>query len=362
MTISTFHFLPSRHGDAFFIHCCKGDKKGIIVVDGGPPQSRNFIVDKIEKLPQIDLMILTHHDSDHIDGILNYVRKHRDEIPFPAQKLWVNCARHIDLPVGTNLSAGEANTLADTLFFISQHSSIKWIECITENYDSSDIPFADIEVISPTKDLLTKYITEYEKQNGIQPPASTVNLSSLRGEEDLGIDLRTLSQRAKKVPNPEKYNELVNMASIAFILKCDGLSILMLGDSFPQNIEAYLQHKGYSKEHKLEVDFVKVSHHGSRNNISNSLLDIINCNNYIISTNGGQGKSNHPDREALANILCHSERNMSEPVHLHFNYRLRVIQQYGNILFNDGELEAFNCIIHEPNENIEENGYRICPF
>lgn len=359
MTTSTLHFLPAKHGDAFFIQCCKGDKKGIVVVDGGPTQSRNFIVNKIEELPQIDLMILTHHDDDHIEGILNYVRKHHSEIPFPVQKLWVNCARHIDLPISTDLKADQANKLADTLTLISQKTPIKWIEYITEGYNSSDVSFADIEVISPTGTILTKYIAEYEKRNGIQPSVSTVDLSSKRGEEDLGIDLLTLSLRTKKNPNPEKYNELVNMASIAFILKCDGLSILMLGDSFPQNVEAYLQNKGYSKEHKLEVDFVKVSHHGSRNNISNDLLDMIKCNNYIISTNGGQGQSNHPDRETLANILCHSERNMVESIHLYFNYELRIIQQNGNILFNEGELASFNCIIHEPDENTVKNDYRI---
>ena len=67
------------------------------------------------------------------------------------------------------------------------------------------------------------------------------------------------------------------------IVRCDGLSALMLGDAFPNEIEAYLRGKGYSEENKLAVDFVKVSHHGSRNNISNTLLDIIDCVNYLIS-------------------------------------------------------------------------------
>lgn len=359
MVTSTLHFPPAKHGDAFFIHCYKGNENGIIVVDGGPIQSRNFIVDKIEGLPQIDLMILTHHDDDHIEGILNFIRKHRSDVPFPVQKLWVNCARHIDLPISTDLTADQANKLADTLTSISKKTSIKWMEYIAEGYNASDISFADIEVISPTENILTKYIAEYEKRNHIQSSVSAVDLSSKRGENDLGIDLLTLSIRKKKMPNPENYNELVNMASIAFILRCDGLSILMLGDSFPQNIEAYLQNKGYSKKHKLEVDFVKVSHHGSHNNISNDLLDMIKCNNYIISTNGGQGKSNHPDRETIANILCHPERNMAESIHLYFNYELSFIQQNGNILFNEGELAHFNCIIHEPDENTVKNDYRI---
>lgn len=38
---------------------------------------------------------------------------------------------------------------------------------------------------------------------------------------------------------------------------------------------------------------MKVSHHGSRNNISVELLDMIKCDKFIISTDGGTGNSYH---------------------------------------------------------------------
>ena len=113
-----------------------------------------------------------------------------------------------------------------------------------------------------------------------------------------------------------------------------------------------LKAKGYSKEKKLHVDFAKVAHHGSRANISNELLDMIDCTNYLLSTNGGQGRSYHPTREALANIICHPGRDRNEKVHLHFNYTLRSIaDKNGFKLFNEGEECNYNFEIHEPDEN-----------
>lgn len=91
-----------------------------------------------------------------------------------------------------------------------------------------------------------------------------------------------------------------------------------------------------------------ISHHGSQHNISNELLDIIECNNFLISTNGGLGRARHPQRETIANILCHPERDYSKAVNFFFNYSLNEIQRYGNQLFNEELDKDLNYIIHEP--------------
>ena len=72
---STIHFLPAEYGDAFILYCYKGDNEGDIVVDGGPDcwRSYNFISKQFDSIPHIDLMVLTHHDDDHIGGILRFI-------------------------------------------------------------------------------------------------------------------------------------------------------------------------------------------------------------------------------------------------------------------------------------------------
>jgi hypothetical protein len=39
--MSELYFLPAQYGDAFLIHCNKGDEEGWIVVDGGPLMLKN---------------------------------------------------------------------------------------------------------------------------------------------------------------------------------------------------------------------------------------------------------------------------------------------------------------------------------
>ena len=357
MSQSVLTFLPALHGDAFIIHCYKGDNEGYIVVDGGPNRSpiSNPFISEVEKIGHIDLMIMTHHHDDHLVGIKYYIERHKSDVMFPVDRLWVNSARFIDMPEGHNLSAVKANSMADTLRKMEDASKTRWTESVIAGFDTSDITFADIEVIAPSAKTLGLFFDSYEgmlSQKGLEP---AINLSAnKRVEEDRDIDLQTLSEREKATPDPTNYENLANMSSIAFIIRCDGLSALMLGDSFPDDVEAYLRDKGYSEENKLAVDFVKVSHHGSRNNISNTLLDIIDCVNYLIPTNGGKKRSYHPDRETLANILCHKERNRSIPVHFFFNYPLTQIERRVGKLFKDDDAK-FNYVIHEHKNELPNN-------
>ena len=76
---SCIHIIPAQHGDAIIIHCTQDENNGIVVVDGGPssnPRLNPFLWE-IEKLDHIDLMVLTHHDSDHINGLLHYIKNIR---------------------------------------------------------------------------------------------------------------------------------------------------------------------------------------------------------------------------------------------------------------------------------------------
>lgn len=361
--MSELYFLPAQYGDAFFIHCNKGDEEGWIVVDGGPSINKNksVFLKEIENLPQIDLMVLTHHDNDHINGILGYVGEHKDDNPFPVGRLWVNCARQIDIAQGGNLSAPQARDLAVALAEIQNTTPIEWKDRIVEGVDTSDIKFADIDVLSPDSNLLEAFIKRYEKKAGEKKQGHPMKAGI--EDEDLDVELSVLAAREKEKPNESNYQVMANMASIAFIVQCDGFSALMLGDSFPKQIEAALVARKYSKDNKLKVDFVKVAHHGSRHNTSNDLLDMIDCNNFLISTDGGQGDTNHPTREALANIICHHKRDYSKTLHLHFNYTLSSITfKNGFKLFNDGEEEKYNFRIHEPDDSTEGCHYRATGY
>lgn len=326
--------LKAEHGDAFIINCRKGKEHGVIVVDGGPTHSSRCIVRELREIGNIDMMILTHYDDDHIGGLLRYIGMHKNDNPFPVKKLVVNCASNIMLNDSKDISYRQAISLRNLLDDISKRQSdIKWCKNKSEG-NEIHTAFADIVFLSPTEDTLKLNIDKMEKETECK------NISSVRVINDIGQSMKVLSEIPTKSPSVN--SDIVNMASLAFIIKDGQRSILMLGDAFPQNIECYLRRKGYSEKNKLEVDYIKLSHHGSRNNISCSLLDIIDCSNFIISTNGGKGKSCHPDRETIAKVLCHKERNPSNKVHLYFNYSRNVIEKRTGKLFSNEEMEQYN--------------------
>lgn len=161
---SYIEMLPAMHGDAFFLHCWKGEEYGVIVVDGGPSSNalRNPFVNEVEKLPKIDLMVLSHQDNDHLIGFKTFVKRHLKDVPFPCNKLWVNCARKIDCDWTSNLSAPAASTMADWLTAISTKSNIQWCDYIYDSFHDGDIKFADIDVIGPSKETLFLFIDKYD--------------------------------------------------------------------------------------------------------------------------------------------------------------------------------------------------------
>lgn len=357
--MSYVHFLPAQHGDSIIISCNKGENTGIIVVDGGPCSNPrlNYFVKAVEELGVIDLIVLTHHDSDHITGILQYFKRHLKDVSLPIKNIWANCADHIDFETSENISARQANKLANILDHLKDEKKASWRSDIHDQLPIFNFPFASIEILGPSIDTFRRFQERYEEKvfNSGTSPIACNNANT-----DIDIHCKELAKRPKITPNPAKYQTLTNMASISFIIRCDGLSIMMLADSFPQEIVECLVNKGYSKENKLKVDYIKIAHHGSQHNTSNDLLDLVDCENYLISTNGGSGQSRHPQRETLANILCHPERDYSRTVNLYFNYPLSTIQRYGNQLFNEALDKDLNYRIYEPDTDASiKTGYRI---
>lgn len=343
--------MSARHGDALILHCSKGEDEGTIVIDGGPfanPRFNPFLTEIESHLP-IDLMVVTHFDDDHLVGIKRFVENHRNDNLFPVKRIWANCAKHISFDLSEKLSSKKASKLADVLLEISQKTQLDWENYRLNGFVDESILFADIEIINPHKDVFEHFITSYKEEYDCG--YTEENLSNKKDKEpDINVDMHELANRPKTPGNIENPSELINMVSVSMLICSDAFSLLALGDSFPQEIYASLVERGYNKMNKLHVDYMKMPHHGSAENISNELLDIIDCDNFIITTDGSKGYK-HPHREALANVLCHPERDYSRTVHFYFNYPLETIEKNREgALFNAKLDNNLNFECHEPQE------------
>ena len=305
-----------------------------MVVDSGPRLSSMDIVPLIKELPQIDLLVLTHYDEDHISGFIDYFKQY----PVDALKIkeyWCNCASQIEVDSKTTISAYDnAKSFADSLRdILKEHKDVRWIELVKAGHEYHN-ELVDIEVIAPSEQALA-----HNRDCYIADQYPTISYQNMQNNLDVALEKLAHREMSSKA-------QVVNNASIAFILHSDSKSYLMLGDVMADDVYTYLASKGYSDENPLVVDYVKVSHHGSKNNTTNKLLNIIKSNRFVFSTNGGRGNAYHPDRETIAKILYHERRNMCETVHLYFNYTLSEIGKR-TTLFNDGETVKANCVVHD---------------
>jgi beta-lactamase superfamily II metal-dependent hydrolase len=104
---------------------------------------------------------------------------------------------------------------------------------------------------------------------------------------------------------------------------------LFLADSHPKDIVLQLNKLGYCKCKPLEVEVMKIAHHGSKANTNKELLEIVKTENYFISTDSSG--HNHPNKRTLARII-----NANPNAIFHFNY-----DHVRNDIFNTQDRQDF---------------------
>lgn len=337
--------FKAGNGDAILIQFT--DRVNIrrnILVDGGNLRSAfsenlsNYIIKNIVSTERIDLLVVTHLDQDHIKGVLYLLETMNEggselrslQIP----QVWFNSRKTVSLKKPTfDISSGDMLKLENAL---GNLNSSTWYKRITCGFEVN-LHGARITVLSPDIETLENYTDKYED----------VDLDVAGQESDYALGLRELFVKERKyAESGDEYldGKLENAVSIAFLLEDNGKSVLMLGDAIPAvvdlAIEQLLNSRGLTH---LDVDVIKLSHHGSRKSISMKFLQMVRCQNYILSTNGK--KSNLPNKCTIAKILLHSKRDTSQMINLFFNYS-EVIQ---SLNFSTGEYHEHNFSCVPPN-------------
>jgi hypothetical protein len=168
-----------------------------------------------------------------------------------------------------------------------------------------------ITLLSPTPerlDLLFRvWDRELEKLHVKKPAKPKVAAPALRGRLDIEAMANTVTS-VDRAP--------ANGSSMAFLVEHGGASVLLGADAYPHVLAPALRELTRSRglATKLEVDALKLSHHGSRANVTTDLLRAVQADHYVVSNNNTI--FNHPDDEAVARVLVHGGAEKT----LWFNY------------------------------------------
>jgi len=82
---------------------------------------------------------------------------------------------------------------------------------------------------------------------------------------------------------------------------------------------------------------VKVTHHGSKGNNSDTLYSLIKSENYLFSVNG-ENKHNLPSKECIARIL----RNKKRPINFKYKFQFTYDNETLRSIFNGENEDIFN--------------------
>lgn len=330
------NILPAFHGDCILIKTYdRGDKEYNILIDGGTSQTFKYsLKSALENLDHLDLLIITHIDSDHIGGILQFFSSSLIQ-KINIKEIWINHPELIELTTGELISVKQGEDLKGYIANFKPSTILKTISTLDGVIDKNGIKFT---ILSPTTEIISELYRRWEIDKVKNIKFKNIGISNIKKSETFALkDLANIPF------NPSKtiFEDIFNASSISFLLECPDLSVLLLADSRAEIIENSLSSLHYTSKSPLKVDYIKISHHGSLNNTSQSLLKLLKCNKFIISTNGGSSNHRHPSSETLARIIYNSSRTQ-EKVKIFLNYELVEIEKKNGPLFLESDRKDGN--------------------
>ena len=164
------------------------------------------------------------------------------------------------------------------------------------------------KILSPNGDKLDKLLRLYEKEK---------DYFTSGGEYDFQTSLKDFIDEENKTSFKfQEDSRVANGSSIAFIMEYEDKNFLFLADAHPSVVIEGLNKFGFTKDNPLNVELVKVSHHGSMYNTSKELLEIVKTNSYLISSSAT--KHGLPNKRTIARII-----NSNPNAVIYFNYDLK---------------------------------------
>lgn len=321
--------LPADKGDALWIEWGDGPVHRMLI-DMGTGNAGRALRKRLEALPaadrQFELLVVTHVDEDHIGGVLSAVV---DAAPLPGlgfTDVWFNGWKHL-LQAGVDeYGAPHGERLTQWL------GSQPWNQAFGGAAVRLDAPLlraalADgltLTVLGPPAQRLADFRGRWAEdvqlaiaKGRLDAAEVAAGIQGFEVEEYGGplvledrMDLRALAQRATPLDDSQ-----ANGSSICLLLEYRGIRILLTGDAFGGDIVAGLKAFGPTP---ARFSAVKLPHHAAHGNVTAELVAALDCQDWLISTNGAQ--HGHPHPSAIARILDAA----TAPTRLHFNVRSQV--------------------------------------
>jgi beta-lactamase superfamily II metal-dependent hydrolase len=355
----TLEALPAEEGDCLLLHWGTRKKPVIALIDGGPgrvyenhlrPRLDELVANLgVDQLP-LELVMVSHMDSDHIVGIKKLLAALKREIDNNAPaadrtirmtRLWLNVFNDV---LGDAVD-GYYNTLTANLqASVNSKPSPELIKRLEKELRAKGVEEDEDEIEFDARNIAAvlaghgegrsvrddhRFLLEqgqtatlnhpFTSKDGkptlitlektpkplalkdlkitITGPADT-EIQKLQDEFDKYIKEKGLTAEAVLAAYADK--SVKNLSSIVCYVELGKgaakKTMLLTGDARGDLIIEGLKKKKLLKKGKLVVDVFKVPHHGSDNNAEPELFEQIIAGTYVLS---GDGQHGNPERDTL---------------------------------------------------------------
>ena len=321
--MSTFRLslLPASDGDCMILSWGEVGQLHHMIIDGGRTSAYSELSDRLSLIVQeggsLDLYVLTHIDGDHIGGALSYLRdEHR---PIAPEAVWFNGYREIKGGGRRSMKQGDDySSLLRTLEWPLNDQFETGVVTVETDPGDIDIAGLRIRILSPYASNLEALATRWDELRKLKEQEEELARRDANGR-------RGARKEKTPIPSPivlddliadgETDTEVPNGSSIAFVAEWSGRRVLLTGDAHPDVLVRSLGPLAVAEGGRYAVDLLKAPHHGSRKNTSRPLIEVLDCRNMAISTNGII--HGHPDPQSIARFLHYGVEGSKS---LHFNY------------------------------------------
>lgn len=326
--------LPAQQGDALLLEYGERTKPRRVLIDGGTYASAEALRARIETLPVkqrlFELLIVSHIDTDHIGGIIKLFTDPPDGLRF--RDVWFNAWRHLpenaaDERLGP-IDGEILNILLDQPRVGDRPQP--WNRSFGGGpvVVPADGPLPhrrlpgglELTLLSPSEAELRTLRREWSKvirdaKLTEQQIREIVRAKAERKGIDLPLGSEVSAVRAAATSRFTSDKSPANASSIAVLAEHESGSILLGADAYAPVLTTSVQRLLASRDRqRLRLSALKLPHHGSRANVSNPLLGVLDTRRFLFSTSGAM--FSHPDREAIGRILVSAGRGCE----LIFNY------------------------------------------
>lgn len=343
--------LKAFEGDCLFSEFHYEGKTFSLLIDTGPmacweSSLKPFLDNLSEKGKQVDVLLISHFDADHLGGALRLFEskdysKIIDQVWFNGFKQIVPSASneatqedrqafhilrsmHEHLPPATEgpISVRQANSLAVLLERCGKpvNSFINGVAITSDTASVQIAPGFSIDFLLPDIHSLNRLGSKMQAEvkrtvrgaSLAHTEEADAAFEAVMMDEKLLIDsIEAISATDLDLNNIEKWSacsgekdsSITNISSIAICIRFYGYKFLFSGDAAGEDLVAALVHWSQRYNESLYFDVIKLPHHGTLRNCG-KLLDAVDGTYFLLSTDGKHNL--HPSKETLAKIVAHS--------------------------------------------------------